>query len=146
MAKLTTIEDVERRNAEAEEEREMLEAQEALQHAQPQEDRGEGEAPQVVAGMKTAPKPAEQPAQASGQPAGQEPGQAEPDVEFDPEFEMPAKAKEVTEDRTAKEEEDFHGLSSEDSMSGMQKVLIILAAIILIAAILYVVNSWVHFV
>lgn len=130
MAKLTHIEDVERRNAEAEEEREMLEAQEALQHAQQE--------PQVTAGMRVEAKPAQGPETP--------PQTADDAIEFDPELDVTAKAEKEAENRTAEEEADFHGLSSEDSMSGMQKALIILALVIFVAAILYVVNSWVHFV
>lgn len=47
---------------------------------------------------------------------------------------------------TAEEEEDFHGLNAHESMSNGHKFLIVLAVVITIAAILYIVNSWVHFV
>jgi hypothetical protein len=47
---------------------------------------------------------------------------------------------------TAREEEDFHGLNKRESMSNGHKFLIVLALLITAAAILYIVNSWVHFV
>lgn len=140
MAKLTHIEDVERRNAEAEEEREMLEAQEALERSQQGGGAATPEGPRVTANMRVEPKPAQ------ARPAEQQPAPAEQAPEFDPELEVTPKTKEAATERSADEEADFHGLSSEDSMSGMQIALIVLAAIILIAAILYVVNSWIHFV
>ncbi|MGI6032260.1 MAG: hypothetical protein ACOX69_02435 [Coriobacteriales bacterium] len=49
-------------------------------------------------------------------------------------------------ERTADEEAEFHGLTSEDHMSAGHVILIILAAIIVVAAILYVVNTYVHFI
>lgn len=127
MAKLTHIEDVERRNAEAEDEREMLEAQEALQRAEAQRAKAAAEKSQ-----------AEQ---------AEEAIETLQDVaEGEPILDVTSEAKEEAEERTAEEELEFHGLSSDDSMGAMQKVLIALAAIVFIAAILYVVNSWVHFV
>ena len=50
------------------------------------------------------------------------------------------------EDMSAQDEEDFHGLSSVESMVIGQKIIIVLAVIVFIAAILYVLNSWLHFV
>lgn len=47
---------------------------------------------------------------------------------------------------TAQEEEDFHGLGSGDSMGVGQGVLIVVAIVVFVAAILYILNSWIHFI
>lgn len=47
---------------------------------------------------------------------------------------------------TAQEEEDFHGLDSGDSMGVGQGVLIVVAIVVFVAAILYILNSWIHFI
>lgn len=49
-------------------------------------------------------------------------------------------------DMTAEQEEEFHGLDSEQPMGAGHKILIIVALVVLMAAILYIVNSWIHFV
>lgn len=49
-------------------------------------------------------------------------------------------------DMTAEQEEEFHGLGSEQPMGAGHKILIIVALVVLAAAILYIVNSWIHFV
>ena len=50
------------------------------------------------------------------------------------------------EDMTASEEEAFHGLDSSQPMGVGHKVLIILAVIVVAVAVLYIVNSWIHFI
>lgn len=47
---------------------------------------------------------------------------------------------------TAEQEEDFHGLSDVDSMGAGQKALLVLAACVVVAAVLYVVNTYTHFI
>ena len=47
---------------------------------------------------------------------------------------------------TAQEEEDFHGLGSGDSMGVCQGVLVAAAIVVFVAAILYILNSWIHFI
>lgn len=47
---------------------------------------------------------------------------------------------------TAQEEEDFHGLGSGDSMGVGQGALIVVAIVVFVAAILYILNSWIHFI
>lgn len=47
---------------------------------------------------------------------------------------------------TAQEEEDFHGLGSGDSMGVGQGVLIVVAIVVFVAAVLYILNSWIHFI
>lgn len=47
---------------------------------------------------------------------------------------------------TAQEEEDFHGLGSGDSMGVGQGVLVAAAIVVFVAAILYILNSWIHFI
>ncbi len=47
---------------------------------------------------------------------------------------------------TAQEEEDFHGLGSGDSMGVGQGALIAAAIVVFVAAILYILNSWIHFI
>lgn len=49
-------------------------------------------------------------------------------------------------DMTAEEEEEFHGLDSKQPMGAGHKALIVLAVAVVIIAILYIVNSWTHFV
>lgn len=47
---------------------------------------------------------------------------------------------------TAQEEEDFHGLGSGDSMGVGRGVLVAAAIVVFVAAILYILNSWIHFI
>lgn len=47
---------------------------------------------------------------------------------------------------TAQEEENFHGLGSGDSMGVGQGVLVAAAIVVFVAAILYILNSWIHFI
>lgn len=112
MGKLSHIDDVEQRNAAAEQEQ-MRAAQEALSGARTS---------QAAGGVR------------SHQPVAQ----GQPDVT--------QTLRVAHEDMSAEDEEDFHGLSSVESMGIGQKFLIVLAVIVVIAAILYVLNSWLHFV
>ena len=47
---------------------------------------------------------------------------------------------------TSKEEIEFHGLDANQPLSMGHKTLIIFAAIVVFVAILYIVNSWIHFI
>lgn len=47
---------------------------------------------------------------------------------------------------TAQQEADFHGIDTNKPMSVGHRFLIILAVLVTVAAILYIVNSWVHFI
>lgn len=51
----------------------------------------------------------------------------------------------LDEDLTSREEEEFHGLDSSQPMGAGHKALIILALAVVAIAILYIVNSYVHF-
>lgn len=132
MGNLSHIEDVEARNAAADEQ-EMRAAQQALRAAQ---ERTAPVAPQADAVPASDAEPARQ------APAGGHEGR-KPDA--------PAAAgrgrlqERPQEHMTAQQEEDFHGLSSMESMGVGQKILIVLAVIVVIAAILYVLNNWLHF-
>lgn len=55
-----------------------------------------------------------------------------------------AKTSVPEEDMTAAEEEAFHGLDEKQSMSAGHKALIVLACIVVVVAMLYIVNSWIH--
>lgn len=46
----------------------------------------------------------------------------------------------------AEEDEEFHGLDSTQPMGALHKALIAIAAVVVVVAILYIVNSWIHFV
>lgn len=49
--------------------------------------------------------------------------------------------------RTASEmEADFHGIDADEKMGSGQRFLIILAVLVTLAAVLYIVNSWLHFI
>lgn len=45
----------------------------------------------------------------------------------------------------AEQDEEFHGIDSEQPMGALHKTLIVLACIVVVVAILYIVNSWTHF-
>lgn len=47
---------------------------------------------------------------------------------------------------TSEQEEEFHGLEDSQPLGAGHKTLIILAVIVVIVAILYIVNSWIHFI
>lgn len=55
-----------------------------------------------------------------------------------------AKSAAPEEDMTAAEEEAFHGLDEKQPMGVGHKTLIVLACIVVVVAILYIVNSWIH--
>lgn len=50
------------------------------------------------------------------------------------------------ENLSSEEEAEFHGLDSNQPMGTGHKALVILAVVVVIIAILYIVNSYVHFV
>ena len=82
---------------------------------------------------------AQQPAAASEQ------GQPEADSGFSVQEPADHDAQEPRLETTASQEEDFHGLSSVDSMGVGQKFLIVLAIVVVVAAVLYILDSWLHF-
>lgn len=49
-------------------------------------------------------------------------------------------------DMTAEQEEEFHGLDTTPPMGVGHKALIVIAVVVVIVAILYIVNSWIHFI
>lgn len=65
-----------------------------------------------------------------------------------PEPETAAPEQPVSEqgDMSAEQEEEFHGLDTTPPMGAGHKALIVVAVVVVIVAILYIVNSWVHFV
>ena len=121
MPKLSTIDEVERAAAETADDLEMREAQEAMRAAQ---------------------APAE-PAQVL--PDALEGADEEP-ADISAAEEIAPKSQRANVERTASQEEDFHGLSSTQRMGAGQIALIVAAVVVCIAAVLYVVNSWVHFI
>ena len=44
------------------------------------------------------------------------------------------------------QEEEFHGLDTMQPMGGGHKALIVIALVVVAVAILYIVNSWIHFI
>lgn len=52
----------------------------------------------------------------------------------------------MQEDMTAEQEEEFHGLDSTQPMGAGHKALIAIALVVVAVAILYIVNSWIHFI
>lgn len=124
MAKLTHIDDLERERAAQEDEREMQAAQETLRRHEA----------------------AEAQAAAQAQAAARAEAQAAARREEGPGLDGIEQAARAAQERTADQEADFHGISSNERMSGMQIVLIVLAVVVFAAAILYFINSWVPFV
>ena len=57
-----------------------------------------------------------------------------------------AEAPSAQEDMTAEQEEEFHGLDTMQPMGGGHKALIVIALVVVAVAILYIVNSWIHFI
>ena len=57
-----------------------------------------------------------------------------------------AEAPSAQEDMTAEQEEEFHGLDTIQPMGGGHKALIVIALVVVAVAILYIVNSWIHFI
>lgn len=49
-------------------------------------------------------------------------------------------------DMSAEQEEQFHGLDTTQPMGAGHKALIVIAVIVVAVAILYIVNSWIHFI
>ncbi len=47
---------------------------------------------------------------------------------------------------SAEMEADFHGIDADEKMGFGQRILIISAVLVTLAAVLYIVNSWLHFI
>ncbi len=67
-------------------------------------------------------------------------------VASEPEAAVPEQPVSEQGDMSAEQEEEFHGLDTTPPMGTGHKALIVVAVIVVIVAILYIVNSWVHFV
>lgn len=81
-------------------------------------------------------------AQAAAVAREQAPSAAQGSEAMQPEAHIPP----IDEDMTAEEEEEFHGLDSNQPMSTGHKALIVLAVVVVLVAMLYIVNSWIHFI
>lgn len=64
----------------------------------------------------------------------------------EPEAAVPEQSVSGQGDMSAEQEEEFHGLDTTPPMGAGHKALIVVAVVVVIVAILYIVNSWVHFV
>lgn len=64
----------------------------------------------------------------------------------EPEAVVPEQSVSEQGDMSAEQEEEFHGLDTTPPMGAGHKALIVVAVVVVIVAILYIVNSWVHFV
>lgn len=64
----------------------------------------------------------------------------------EPEAAVPEQSVSEQGDMSAEQEEEFHGLDTTPPMGAGHKALIVIAAVVVVIAILYIVNSWVHFV
>ena len=64
----------------------------------------------------------------------------------EPEAAVPEQSVSEQGDMSAEQEEEFHGLDTTPPMGAGHKALIVAAVVVVIVAILYIVNSWVHFV
>lgn len=64
----------------------------------------------------------------------------------EPEAAVPEQPVSEQGDMSAEQEEEFHGLDTTPPMGTGHKALIVVAVVVVIVAILYIVNSWVHFV
>lgn len=64
----------------------------------------------------------------------------------EPEAAVPEQPVSEQGDMSAEQEEEFHGLDTTPPMGTGHKTLIVVAVVVVIVAILYIVNSWVHFV
>lgn len=64
----------------------------------------------------------------------------------EPEAAVPEQSVSEQGDMSAEQEEEFHGLDTTPPMGAGHKALIVVAVVVVIVAILYIVNSWVHFV
>ncbi len=124
MAKLSHIEDIE-----------LKRAQEAMQQAEaPQaQQEAQARAPQEAQEVK---KPQEE--QRIHKPQDAKASDAHEDASL----KNPAERINMT----AQQEADFHGVDADKPMGAGHRFLIILAVLVTIAAILYIVNSWVHFI
>lgn len=67
-------------------------------------------------------------------------------VALEPEAAVPEQSVSEQGDMSAEQEEEFHGLDTTPPMGAGHKALIVIAAVVVVIAILYIVNSWVHFV
>lgn len=67
-------------------------------------------------------------------------------VAQEPEVASPEQPVSEQGDMSAEQEEEFHGLDTTPPMGTGHKALIVVAVVVVIVAILYIVNSWVHFV
>lgn len=72
--------------------------------------------------------------------------QAQQTVAPEPEAASPEQPVSEQGDMSAEQEEEFHGLDTTPPMGAGHKALIVVAVVVVIVAILYIVNSWVHFV
>ena len=77
------------------------------------------------------------------QEAAQEVSVSQRDANVDdaPETQQSARAQTASE-----HDEQFHGIDAGAPMSGGHKFLVILAVLVTLVAILYIVNSWLHFI
>lgn len=64
----------------------------------------------------------------------------------EPEAAVPEQPVSEQGDMSAEQEEEFHGLDTTPPMGTGHKALIVVAVVVVIVAILYIINSWVHFV
>lgn len=136
MAKLSHIDDVERRGQDAEAQQ-MLEAQQALVDARrAQQQAAAEEAARQAAAEEAARQQAA--ARAAAQQAAEEPRFER----FDSAPAQQAASAQQAVNRTADEEADFHGLDQGGSMELGQKLLIVLALAVVIAAAVYVLNTF----
>ena len=68
----------------------------------------------------------------------------EPQAQEQSQHETPAQQDD--QEMTASEEEAFHGIDANQPMSAGHKALTIIAAVVVVLTILYIVNSWIHFI
>lgn len=68
------------------------------------------------------------------------------EAKHDAQQETPSKPADGQAQMTAQQEADFHGIDTSKPMGIGHRFLVILAVLVTIAAILYIVNSWVHFI
>lgn len=124
MAKLSHIEDIE-----------LKRAQEAMQQAKVQQAQQEAQV-EVSQEVQDAKTPQEKQEAFKSQDAKAS------DAQEDASEKKPA----TQGNMTAQQEADFHGIETGKPMGVGHRFLIILAVLVTIAAILYIVNSWVHFI
>ena len=144
MAKLSHIDDVERRGQDAEAQQ-MLEAQQALVDARRAQQVAEEEAAQRAAEEAAQQAAAQQAArqQAARRQATAQQAAEEPRFErFEQAPAQQAASAQSAVNRTADEEADFHGLGQGGSMELGQKALIVLALVVVVVAGVYVLNTF----